>query len=140
MLAKMKDSFPQQRERETNGSQPQVALFAVVFVMLIALTGLSYWIAHSELMENRTLAWGSMIAVSVAKATLVLFFFMHLWWERAWKYVLTIPAMIMGCLLVILLVPDIAMRTESYSQQRRLSAPEVNPFGSPPLQAAESSK
>ena len=103
--------------------------------MLSALTGLSYWIAHSELMEDhRSLAWGSMIAVSVAKATLVVLFFMHLWWERAWKYVLTIPALIMGILLVILLVPDIALRTESYSKPTSpVRRPEVNSAGIAPV-------
>ena len=112
--------------RRSATAKSQAALVLSVFVSLCVLTGVSFWIANSSLMENRSLAWGSMLAVSVAKACLVVMFFMHLWWERAWKYVLTIPALIMGGLLVILLVPDIAMRTESYSQQRRMAAPEVN--------------
>jgi len=65
-----------------------------------------------------------MMAVSVAKAMLVVLFFMHLWWERPWKYVLTLPAIIMGALLVLLLVPDIGFRTERYSQERNSSAAE----------------
>jgi cytochrome c oxidase subunit 4 len=96
----------------------------MVFAMLCALTALSFWVANSRLMDDRPVAWSAMIAVSVAKATLVVMFFMHLWWERAWKYVLTIPALIMGCLLVLLLVPDVALRTESYSKQRQSDAPE----------------
>ncbi len=71
------------------------------------------------------LGWGAMMAVSAAKALLVVLFFMHLWWERAWKYVLTVPAIIMGTLLVILLVPDLGMRTENYSQDRHDAAPEA---------------
>ena len=66
-----------------------------------------------------------MLSVSIAKAMLVILFFMHLWWERAWKYVMTVPALIMGVLLVILLVPDIGFRTETYSDERRANAPEV---------------
>ena len=69
--------------------------------------------------------WGTMMAVSVAKALLVILFFMHLWWERAWKYVLTIPSLIMGVLLVMLLVPDIGFRTNTYSNERKMHAPEA---------------
>ena len=107
-------------------------VFIVVFVMLCALTGLSFWIANSHLMEDKMVGWGSMMAVSVAKAMLVIMFFMHLWWERAWKWVLTIPSFIMGVLLVMLLVPDVGFRTQTYSQERRLNAPV------PVLEAAES--
>ncbi len=106
-------------------STSNAGIFLFVFVMLCGLTGLSFWIANSDLMDNRPVAWGAMLAVSVCKASLVVMFFMHLWWERAWKYVLTIPALIMGGLLVLLLVPDIALRTESYSKQRQLDAPEA---------------
>ncbi len=107
--------------RSTN---PRVIL-VWVFLLLIALTGLSFWIANSYLMEHRVLAWAAMIAVSIAKAMLVVMFFMHLWWERAWKYVLTIPTLIMAVLLVTLLVPDVALRTETYSRERQMDAAEA---------------
>ena len=106
-----------------SASNARTAKFTIVFLMLCGLTGLSYWIANSQLMNNQTIGWAAMMAVSAAKAMLVVLFFMHLWWERAWKYVLTIPALIMGTLLVLLLVPDIGMRTENYSQDRSDSAP-----------------
>ena len=102
-------------------------LLVVVFVMLCGLTGLSFWIANSSLMDSRVTAWLAMISVSVAKAMLVVMFFMHLWWEKRWKYALTIPALIMGTLLVILLVPDIALRTQSYSRERQKFAPVAAP-------------
>lgn len=100
-------------------------VFVVVFAMLCALTGLSFWVAHSHLMDNRLVGWGAMMAVSVAKAMLVIMFFMHLWWERAWKYILTIPALIMGVLLVVLLIPDIGFRGDTYSNRRRQNAPVI---------------
>ena len=75
-------------------------------------------------MENKVVGWAAMMMVSVAKALLVILFFMHLWWERAWKYVLTIPALIMGVLLVLLLVPDVGFRTMTYSKDRRENAPK----------------
>ena len=98
-------------------------IFIAVFVMLCVLTGLSFWIANSHLMENKYVGWGSMMAVSAAKAMLVILFFMHLWWEKRWKYVLTVPALIMGVLLVMLLVPDVGFRTQTYSNERRANAP-----------------
>ena len=64
-----------------------------------------------------------MMAVSCAKAMLVILFFMHILWEANWKYVLTIPASMMSLFLLLMLVPDIGRRTERYSEERWLSAP-----------------
>ncbi len=99
-------------------------VFVFVFLLLCVLTGISFWVANSYLMENKVVGWAAMMMVSVAKALLVILFFMHLWWERAWKYVLTIPALIMGVLLVLLLVPDVGFRTMTYSKDRRENAPK----------------
>ena len=100
-------------------------VFIVVFVMLCALTALSFWIANSHLMDNPLTGWLAMMTVSVAKAFLVVTFFMHLWWEKRWKYVLTIPAILMSALLVILLVPDVADRISTYSKTRSQHAPQA---------------
>lgn len=98
--------------------------FIAVFVLLCALTGISYWIANSSLMEDSVdLARGCLIAVSMAKAFLVLLFFMHLWWEKNWKYVLTLPALVLAVVLILLLIPDIGLRFQSYSTDRQLRAP-----------------
>lgn len=98
--------------------------FLVVFALLCGLTGVSYWIANSNLMvESLNLARGCLLAVSVAKAFLVLMFFMHLWWEQSWKYVLTLPALVLAVVLFILLIPDIGLRSETYSTDRQLRAP-----------------
>ena len=97
--------------------------FVTIFLMLCALTLTSFWIANSHLMETPANGWAAMMAVSAAKAMLVMLFFMHLWWERRWKYALTLPAMILGVVLVLLLVPDIGHRTDTYSSTRRSAAP-----------------
>ncbi|MCH2182239.1 MAG: cytochrome C oxidase subunit IV family protein [Mariniblastus sp.] len=102
----------------------QHRVFLVVFGLLVVLTGLSFWIANSAIMENRILGWSVMIGISICKAMLVVAFFMHLWWERAWKYALTIPTLFMGCMLVLLLVPDIGMRTDHYPRSRQRLSPE----------------
>lgn len=98
-------------------------VFIIVFVMLCALTAMSFWIANSHLMDNPLTGWIAMMGVSVAKAFLVVTFFMHLWWEKRWKYVLTIPALLMGALLVILLIPDVADRVSTYTKTRSNHAP-----------------
>ena len=98
--------------------------FLVVFALLCGLTGVSYWIANSNLMvESSDVARGCLLAVSVAKAFLVVMFFMHLWWEKSWKYVLTLPALVLAVVLFILLIPDVGLRSESYSTDRQLRAP-----------------
>jgi cytochrome c oxidase subunit 4 len=51
---------------------------------------------------------------------LVVLFFMHVFWEANWKYVLTIPAAMMAIFLAIMLVPDVGMRTRMASQERAL--------------------
>lgn len=97
--------------------------FVTIFLMLCALTLTSFWIANSHLMETPANGWAAMMTVSAAKAMLVILFFMHLWWEKHWKYALTLPAMILGVVLVLLLVPDIGHRTDTYSSTRRSVAP-----------------
>ena len=104
-------------------------LFAIIFAMLCVLTALSFWVSHSYLMLTPLTGWTIMMAISIAKAMLVILFFMHLWWEKAWKYVLTVPAVIIGVVLVLLLIPDVGNRFEAYSKTRRSDAPEPY-FGS----------
>ena len=69
-----------------------------------------------------------MMAVSVTKAVLVISFFMHLWWETMWKYVVTIPAVCVSMLLGVALIPDIGKRADQYDNLRLLSAPEPLPY------------
>jgi len=47
------------------------------------------------------------LAIAVAKASCVMLFFMHLKWERGWKYVLLAPTTILAIGLPIALMPDI---------------------------------
>ena len=111
-------------ESEQPTPKSRGAQFVGVFLMLCALTALSFWISQSHLMDDRLTGWLAMMGVAFAKACLVIMFFMHLLWERHWKYALTIPAMIMGSLLVLLLVPDIGFRTKHYSLERKTFAAE----------------
>ena len=102
----------------------KIGVFLKVFAALCVLTAISFGVANSPLMNSKLVGWLMMMVVSCAKAFLVISFFMHLRWEQSWKYVLTIPTLIMGVLLVVALVPDIAMRTAAYSENRWLHATE----------------
>lgn len=94
-------------------------LFTIVFILLVILTGISFGVANSSIMDEPVKGWLAMMIISVAKALLVIVFFMHLKWETNWKWVLTIPAAVMSTLLVLILIPDIGNRTDSYSAERQ---------------------
>jgi cytochrome c oxidase subunit 4 len=100
-----------------------VGKFVAVFVALCVLTAISFAAGSSTMiMSNRAVGWTIMMAVSCAKALLVMLFFMHLLWEANWKYVLTIPASVMSIFLLLMLFPDVKMRTTRYSEERWLYA------------------
>lgn len=97
--------------------------YLAVFAALVVLTVISFAVANSSLMNTPAVGWVIMMAVSSAKALLVIAFFMHMIWEANWKYVLTIPASIMSCFLVLMLIPDVGFRTRHYTQTRWHHAP-----------------
>jgi len=101
-----------------------VGKYVAVFVALCVLTAISFAVGNSQsLRENSPqVMWAMMMAVSCAKAMLVILFFMHVLWEANWKYVLTIPASMMSLFLLLMLIPDIGRRTEKYSAERWLHA------------------
>jgi cytochrome c oxidase subunit 4 len=96
-----------------------------VFVALCVLTAISYAVGNSQTLRENSpgVMWAMMMAVSCAKAMLVILFFMHLLWEANWKYVLTIPASLMSLFLLLMLIPDIGRRVEKYAEERWLYAP-----------------
>lgn len=102
----------------------KIGVFLRVFGALCVLTAISFAVANSPIMNSKVMGWSMMMIVSCAKAFLVISFFMHLRWEKTWKYVLTIPTIFMGIFLVVALIPDIAMRTKLYSEARWLHATE----------------
>lgn len=96
-------------------------LFVSVFLTLCVLTGasiLTYTPLWHTFFTMQT-GWALMMAVSFAKAMLVITFFMHLKWEANWKFVLTIPAAMMSVFLICMLVPDIGYRTRHYTEERQ---------------------
>lgn len=117
-----------------------IGKYIAVFVALCFLTTLSFltsfpwWRANFTVAESRML----MMAVSCCKALLVILFFMHIWWEANWKFVLTIPAALMSIFLMLMLVPDIGLRLRHASEERLHSMAEFKPAEIPAKSATPS--
>jgi cytochrome c oxidase subunit 4 len=107
---------------DKHSSHGGLGIYLAVFVALCVLTLLSFLVGNSQVLREKApqVMWAAMMAVSCAKAMLVMLFFMHLKWEANWKYVLTVPASMMSLFLVLMLVPDIGRRTRAYSDDRWL--------------------
>lgn len=103
-----------------------IKVFIALCVLTCAslLTYTTYWQEHVPMEIGRAV----MLSVSLTKAFLVVAFFMHLWWESKWKYVVTFPAITVSALLCIALVPDIGQRTQQYDAARLVNAPEAMPY------------
>ena len=109
-----------------------IGKYIMVFAFLCVLTGASFF-TYSEYWpykDTPAVGWVFMMAVSCTKAMLVMLFFMHLLWEANWKYVLTFPAALMSVFLLLMLIPDVGLRTRHYSEQRWLHAAEPQPQAS----------
>jgi cytochrome c oxidase subunit 4 len=111
---------------DAHASHGGLGVYLMVFVSLCILTLLSFLVGNSSVLREKApqVMWAAMMAVSCAKAMLVMLFFMHLKWEANWKYVLTVPASMMSLFLVLMLVPDVGRRTRNYSDDRWLYAAE----------------
>jgi cytochrome c oxidase subunit 4 len=119
---------------ETDGhGHGGIGKYVMVFVALCVLTAVSFAVGNSQTLRENSpgTMWAMMMAVSCAKAMLVILFFMHILWEANWKYVLTIPASMMSIFLLLMLIPDIGRRTERYSEERWLYAAEPEPAPQP---------
>ena len=99
-----------------------IGKYLVVFAALCILTGASFFTysPYWPFKETPAIGWAFMMAVSCTKAMLVISFFMHLFWEASWKYVLTIPAAMISLFLILMLIPDVGLRTRHYTEQRWL--------------------
>ena len=103
-----------------------IGKYVMVFIALLVLTLISFAVGNSESLRHNSpgTMWAAMMAVSCAKAMLVILFFMHMLWEANWKYVLTIPASMMSLFLLLMLIPDVGRRTDRYAEERWLYAAE----------------
>jgi cytochrome c oxidase subunit 4 len=80
-----------------------------IFIYLVILTAATYLTVPLRplLTEGLVIFW--VIAIALGKSSLVAMFFMHLKFEGRWKFALVVPPLMMACVLVLALVPDIAI-------------------------------
>jgi cytochrome c oxidase subunit 4 len=98
-----------------------IKTYILVFVALCLLTTASFF-TYSEFWRTHfspQAGWAFMMAVSCTKALLVVLFFMHLLYEANWKYVLTVPSLFMSIFLACMLIPDVGLRMNRASEERR---------------------
>ena len=79
--------------------------YLAIFLVLCVCTGLS--VAFDVLPMSKPLTMVLVLAVACTKALCVMMFFMHLKFERNWKYVLLAPTTILAIGLPMSLFPDI---------------------------------
>ncbi len=95
--------------RESQGThESHFATYFTVFLALCGLTGLSV-VADLLHMADRNVLRVIVLSIATAKALCVMLFFMHLKFERAWKYLLLVPTLILATALPFALMPDIAL-------------------------------
>ncbi len=82
------------------------AAYFRVFLALCVFTAISV-IADVVHLPSKVMLGAIVLAVAVAKALCVMMFFMHLKFERAWKYLLLAPTIILAIALPLSLRPDI---------------------------------
>jgi len=108
--------------------------YFLVFVALCGLTALSVIFDVVEMKGQRVLGFLNgtillaflVLAVATAKALCVMAFFMHLKFERNWKYLLLAPTIILAMGLPLALLPDIGVHYYTTdTPQKRSGHPAV---------------
>jgi caa(3)-type oxidase subunit IV len=90
---------------------PTIKAYVVVFSALLVFTVLSFvsnYFAHKEVISTYT-SFAIILSVAVCKATLVAMYFMHLVLDWGKVYIMIVPALILGPMLVVVLLPDIVL-------------------------------
>jgi caa(3)-type oxidase subunit IV len=100
-----------------NHSAGSAAPFSVarIFTLLVVLTLATFaslWIrAQFGSVWTTSMNTIFILLVASAKALLVILFFMHWRYERAWKYLLCVPTLLLAIVAVLALLPDVAFET-----------------------------
>ncbi len=95
--------------------------YRAVFIALCCFTAASVVADMLHLPSKFALAT-IVLAIATAKALCVMLFFMHLKFERAWKYMLLAPTFILAAGLMVALIPDVGLHYWT------LDAPQVHEY------------
>lgn len=88
--------------------ESHAATYFMVFLALCVFTVLSV-AADSLHLANKNVLRVIVLAIASAKALCVMLFFMHLKFERAWKYLLLLPTFILASAIPFALMPDVGI-------------------------------
>lgn len=91
-----------------SGHHSHGKVYFVVFCALCVFTLLSI-VADLVHIPSRIALVGIVLAVATCKALCVMLYFMHLKFERAWKYLLLAPTFILAFTIPFALAPDVGM-------------------------------
>jgi caa(3)-type oxidase subunit IV len=90
---------------------PTVQTYLVIFGALSGFTLVSFvanYFAHAGVISHFT-SFAIILSVAVCKAVLVGMYFMHLILDWSKVFIVVVPALILGPLLMIVLLPDIVL-------------------------------
>ncbi|OAI49658.1 hypothetical protein AYO44_18360, partial [Planctomycetaceae bacterium SCGC AG-212-F19] len=93
------------------GHDVSIKTYLVIFAALAIFTLVSFVanaMAHAEIITKFT-SFAIIMSVAVCKAVLVGIYFMHLIFDWGKVFIMIVPALILGPLLMIVLLPDIVL-------------------------------
>ncbi len=98
-------------------------VYLFVFLLLCGCTVASWLVDEIEI-NSVVLLIVSVLAIATLKAGCVVLYFMHLKFERNWKYVLLLPTICLALGLPVALLPDISLNyyTNVTPQAQRVAA------------------
>ncbi|MFO0967594.1 MAG: cytochrome C oxidase subunit IV family protein [Gemmataceae bacterium] len=110
--------------------------YVIVFASLAVLTMVSYlaYVILGHGMKSLIV----ILLVSVVKATLVAFIFMHLKWDWGKVFGIMIPVVVMAIMMVIVLLPDMAFAPRRDTSPAALGAAEREPAQTAPTETGGS--
>src|SRR5262249_10097581 len=89
-------------------AESHFGLYLTIFFLLCGFTAASV-VADIMHFSNHNITVALVLAIATAKALCVMMVFMHLQFERAWKYLLLAPTFVLAAGLMIALFPDIGL-------------------------------
>jgi caa(3)-type oxidase subunit IV len=98
--------------------------YLIVFGALSVFTAISF-VVYELFPPRSTAAFLIILAVAVCKALLVAAFFMHLIADWKKVYMMIVPALILGPMLMMVLLPDIVLLNRPGTPVRLVPPPEA---------------
>ncbi len=100
--------------------------YLMIFVILCCLTVVSV-IADEVKVADRSVVLAIVAAIAMAKATCVVLYFMHLKFERGWKYLLLGPTLLLAASVPFALAADLTFHyyANDVPQQREFERLEA---------------